>query len=99
LGATLPDRPRRRLAATPRSSREKGARVRINGDLYPVIASVSASHCVLEIGKEERVKISDTATFFRLAAGSPPRRCLRILWCLRLRPHHAPQPLLPRHIV
>ena len=33
---------------------EKSAKVRINGELYPVIASVSASHCILEIGSEER---------------------------------------------
>jgi len=51
---------------------EKGAKVRINGDLYPVIASVSASHCILEIGREERVKIGDTATFFDWQPGSRP---------------------------
>jgi len=43
---------------------EKGAKIRINGDLYPVIATVSASHCIVEIGAEERVKIGDTAIFF-----------------------------------
>lgn len=50
----------------------KGAKVRINGALYPVIASVSASHCILEIGPEERVKIGDTATLFDWQAGSRP---------------------------
>ena len=30
----------------------KGAKVRINGVLYPVIASVSASHTIVEIGAE-----------------------------------------------
>ncbi|HET8923067.1 MAG TPA: alanine racemase [Candidatus Acidoferrum sp.] len=50
----------------------KGAKVRINGELYPVIASVSASHCIVGIGGEERVKIGDTATFFDGQAGSRP---------------------------
>ena len=50
----------------------KGARVRINGDLYPVIASVSASHCIIEIGAEERIKISDSATLFDAQPGSRP---------------------------
>jgi len=50
----------------------KGAKVRINGELFPVIASVSASHCIVEIGREERVKISDTATLFDGQQGSRP---------------------------
>jgi len=50
----------------------KGAKIRINGDLYPVIASVSASHCIVEIGPEEKVKIGDVATFFDAQPGSRP---------------------------
>jgi alanine racemase len=50
----------------------KGAKVRINGDLFPVIASVSASHCIVEVGREERVKIGDVATFFDSQPGSRP---------------------------
>jgi alanine racemase len=50
----------------------KGAKVRINGELFPVIASVSASHCIVEIGREERVKIGDTAIFFDGQQGSRP---------------------------
>src|SRR4029077_13781036 len=49
-----------------------GAKVRINGEMFPVIASVSASHCIVEIGSEERVKIGDTATFFDGQPGSRP---------------------------
>ena len=30
----------------------KGARVRIGGDLYPIIATISASHTIVEIGAE-----------------------------------------------
>jgi alanine racemase len=50
----------------------KGAKVRINGALFPVIASVSASHCIVEIGREERVKIGDTTTLFDAQEGSRP---------------------------
>jgi alanine racemase len=50
----------------------KGAKVRINGALFPVIASVSASHCIMEIGREELVKIGDTATLFDAQQGSRP---------------------------
>src|SRR5712691_5115655 len=50
----------------------KGAKVRINGELFPVIASVSASHSIVEIGREERVKIGDTATLFDGNQGSRP---------------------------
>ena len=50
----------------------KGAKVQINGEMFPVIASVSASHCIVEIGREERVKIGDTATLFDGRQGSRP---------------------------
>jgi alanine racemase len=59
----------------------KGAKVRINGDLYPVIASVSASHCIVELGSDQvalggdsepRVRIGDIATLFDWQTGSRP---------------------------
>ena len=50
----------------------KGARVRINGRLYPVIASVSASHTIVEIGDEPAVKAGDVATLFDWQDGSRP---------------------------
>jgi alanine racemase len=50
----------------------KGAKVRINDALFPVIASVSASHCIVEVGREERIKIGDTATLFDGQQGSRP---------------------------
>ncbi len=49
-----------------------GARVRINGRHYPVIASVSASHTLVEIGAEEAVRAGDVATFFDWEDGSRP---------------------------
>jgi alanine racemase len=50
----------------------KGGRVRINGQLYPVIASVSASHTIVEIGESQTVKAGDVATLFDWADGSRP---------------------------
>jgi alanine racemase len=77
----------------------KGAKVRINGVLYPVIASVSASHCIVEIGSEERVKIGDTVTFFDGQAGSRPEdvsaACGASVYDLTMHLN----PLLPRKIV
>ena len=50
----------------------KGARVRINNRLYPVIASVSASHTIVELGAEQTAKIGDVATMFDWTDGSRP---------------------------
>ena len=49
-----------------------GGRVRIGGRLYPVVASVSASHCIVEIGSESSVAIGDVATIFDAQDGSRP---------------------------
>jgi alanine racemase len=50
----------------------KGGRVRIGGTLYPIIASVSASHTIVEIGPDRRVEIGDEATLFDWTEGSRP---------------------------
>ena len=50
----------------------KGGRVRIGGALYPIVASVSASHTIVEIGPERRVEIGDEATIFDWMEGSRP---------------------------
>lgn len=82
----------------PRSA-AKGAKVRINGDLYPVVASVSASHSIVEIGPEERVKIGDTASFFDAQSGSRPEdvseSCGASVYDLTMHLN----PLLPRRVV
>jgi alanine racemase len=39
-----------------------GARILINGRLYPVIGAVSASHAIVELGEEPTVSIGDVAT-------------------------------------
>ena len=40
----------------------KGARVLIGTRTYPVIGAVSASHTIVEVGREESVRVGDTAT-------------------------------------
>ena len=49
-----------------------GGRVRIGGRLYPIVASVSASHSIVEIGNEPTVAIGDVATVFDAQDGSRP---------------------------
>ena len=77
----------------------KGAKIRINGDLYPVIATVSASHSIVEIGAEEKVKIGDVATFFDAQSGSRPEdvseACGASVYDLTMHLN----PLLPRSVV
>jgi alanine racemase len=77
----------------------KGAKVRINGELFPVIASVSASHCIVEIGRDERVRIGDTVTLFDGQQGPRPEdvseACGASVYDLTMHLN----PLLPRRIV
>ena len=77
----------------------KGARVRINGALYPIVAAVSASHCIAEIGKEARVQIGDPVTFFDWEEGSRPEdvsaACGASVYDLTMHLN----PLLPRRMV
>lgn len=77
----------------------KGAKMRINGDLYPVIATVSASHSIVEIGSEEKVRVGDVATLFDAQPGSRPEdlseACGASVYDLTMHLN----PLLPRRIV
>lgn len=50
----------------------KGAVVRIGTGLYPVIASVSASHTIVNIGREPKVAIGDVVTMWDWQDGSRP---------------------------
>jgi alanine racemase len=50
----------------------KGARVRIGSGLYPVVASVSASHTIVDIGAQPGVAVGDVATLFDWNDGSRP---------------------------
>ena len=77
----------------------QGARVRIGGRLYPVIASVSASHTIVEIGSEPSVKVGDIATMFDWEEGSRPEdvsaACKSSVYDLTMHLN----PLLPRRVV
>ena len=50
----------------------KGAKVRIGDRLYPLVASVSASHCIAELGPEPTAAPGDVAVAFDDRAGSRP---------------------------
>jgi alanine racemase len=50
----------------------QGARLRIRGRLYPVVASVSASHTIVNLGPETSVQAGDVATCFDWETGSRP---------------------------
>ncbi len=77
----------------------KGAKVRINGALYPVVASVSASHSIIELGPEKRAEIGDTVTCFDWQTGSRPEdvaeSCKSSVYDLTMHLN----PLLPRRVV
>jgi alanine racemase len=84
----------------------KGAHVRINGALYPVVASVSASHCIVDLGPahssseaDAPAKIGDLATFFDWQTGSRPEdvseSCGVSVYDLAMHLN----PLLPRRII
>ncbi len=77
----------------------KGARVRIKGALYPIVASVSASHTIVEIGAERRVEVGDVATYFDWTDGSRPEdfgaACKASVYDLTMHLN----PLLPRRAV
>jgi alanine racemase len=77
----------------------KGARVRINGRLFPVIASVSASHTLVDIGVDPLVKAGDVATMWDWEDGSRPEdvsaACGASVYDLTMHLN----PLLPRRIL
>jgi alanine racemase len=77
----------------------KGGKVRIGGQLYPLIASVSASHSIVEIGPEPHVAIGDVATLFDAEDGSRPEdlaaACGSSVYDLTMHLN----PLLPRRVV
>jgi alanine racemase len=77
----------------------KGGRVRIGGALYPIVASVSASHSIVEIGPEPRTRIGDEATVFDWTEGSRPEdlaaACGASVYDLTMHLN----PLLPRKVL
>jgi alanine racemase len=77
----------------------KGGKVRIGDALYPIVASISASHTIVEVGPEPRVQIGDTAAVFDWQAGSRPEdlgeSCGASVYDLTMHLN----PLLPRIVV
>ena len=77
----------------------KGGRVRIGTRLYPLIASVSASHSIVEIGPEPEVAVGDVASYFDAQDGSRPEdlaaACGSSVYDLTMHLN----PLLPRRVV
>lgn len=76
----------------------KGAKVRIGDGLYPVVA-ISASHTIVDLGTDARVRIGDLATIFDWHEGSRPEdfafSCGASVYDLTMHLN----PLLPRRIV
>ena len=76
-----------------------GGRVRINGRLYPLVASVSASHSIVEVGRERLVEVGDVATVFDWTDGSRPEdfgtACRSSVYDLTMHLN----PLLPRRVI
>jgi alanine racemase len=77
----------------------KGARVRIGAGLYPVVASVSASHTIIDLGSQTTVAVGDVATLFDWTDGSRPEdvseACGASVYDLTMHLN----PLLPRRIL
>jgi alanine racemase len=77
----------------------KGGKVRIGDALYPIVASVSASHTIVEIGSDRRVEIGDEACFFDWTSASRPENlaeaCGASVYDLLMHLN----PLLPRTVV
>jgi alanine racemase len=78
----------------------KGARVRVNGQLFPIIAAVSASHCIIDLGPNEpQVNPGDIGTLFDWEEGSRPEdvseACGASVYDLTMHLN----PLLPRRTV
>jgi alanine racemase len=77
----------------------KGGKVRINNRLYPVIASVSASHTIVELGPDQTARAGDVVTMFDWTDGSRPEdiavACGASVYDLLMHLN----PLLPRYVM
>ena len=77
----------------------KGGRVRIGDRMYPIIASVSASHSIVEVGDEPRVYVGDVATYFDANEGSRPEDLAEAIGTSVYDLTMHLNPLLPRRVV
>ena len=69
-----------------------GARVRIGGDMYPLVGTVSGNHTIVEIGPEPKVPGRRRRDGVRLGGRLAPRGRLGRVRRLGLRPHDASEP-------
>jgi alanine racemase len=82
----------------PRGIAGKG-RVRIGERLYPIVASISASHTIVEIGPERTVEIGDEVSIFDWRDGSRPEDLGKSTGASVYDLTMHLNPLLPRRIV
>jgi alanine racemase len=75
------------------------AKVRIGDSLYPIVASVSASHTIVEIGPEKTVEIGDEVAIFDWRDGSRPEDLAKSSGASVYDLTMHLNPLLPRRIV
>lgn len=75
------------------------AKVRVGERLYPIVASISASHTIVEVGPDKTVSIGDEVAIFDWQAGSRPEdvsaACGASVYDLTMHLN----PLLPRKMV
>ena len=76
----------------------QGGRVRIGDASYPIIAAISASHTIVEIGAEERVRAGDVATIFDWEDGSRPEDLSAACGCSVYDLMMHLSPMLPRRV-
>lgn len=77
----------------------KGAKVRIGARHYPVVASVSASHTLVDVGPDPTFRVGDIATLFDWEEGSRPEDVAAATGASVYDLTMHLSPLLPRKIV
>jgi alanine racemase len=75
------------------------AKVRIGERLYPIVATVSASHCIVEVGDQRTVEIGDEVSIFDWREGSTPEDLSKSSGASVYDLTMHLNPLLPRKIV
>jgi alanine racemase len=75
------------------------ASVRIGEKLYPIVASVSASHSIVEIGRDKTVSAGDEVVIFDWRDGSRPEDLAKTSGASVYDLTMHLNPLLPRRVV
>ena len=82
----------------PRAAAE-GGRVTIGGERYPIIAAISASHTMVELGRDTRVQAGDQVTAFDWVEGSRPEDFAADFGGSVYDLTMHPSPLMPRRVI